>query len=231
MAMLKGLITEAELKKLKEFYGEGAVLCQKPLGKGSDDVVFRILVQDDIKTLRDMVRESTEAQKPLTLEEVNLFIFKSCVVWPALTDEEIENLRVGIIPSVVKSVQEKSGYSDITVLGQAIGPDLQSVLIKDFPYWKDISAEEKVKLEAKHPQFELQKVFCGRFVFIIRPMTRTDIRLANQSDDRALTMARAVTVWPEEVPWDAIGAGYIESIGEAANAIAGWEHEAEVQEV
>jgi hypothetical protein len=231
MAMLKGLITEAELKQLKEFYGGNTVLCKKPLDKGADDVVFRILTQQDIQALREIVKQSTEEQKPLSVEDVNLFIFKSCVVWPALADEDIDNLRVGIVPSIVKSIQEKSGYSDITILGQAIGPDLQSVMVREFPYWKDITPEELEKIKKKYPNFEFQKIRVGKFFFIIRPMTRTDIRIANQADDRALTMARAVAIWPENIPWDAIGAGYIESIGEAANAIAGWDHEAEVEEI
>lgn len=226
----KGKITEAEIQELKTAYPEDALFKWTSPNK-KDELVIRAINQELMKKIVGMVRDAELQGKGLPIEDVNEKIFDACVLWPTFNLNEKLSLAVGVIPSVVKTIQEKSGFIEIDVFQRVLGPDTFTTTIKDFDVWNDITTEEVDELKKEVGSFSLFRVRIGKWVFVIRPMTRIDIQVATQSNDDQLTLARSVTMWPKEVKWETLPAGIIEILGRKANEISGWEPDAEVEEL
>jgi hypothetical protein len=226
----KGIITEKEITELKEAYpGEALFKWTSPNKK--DELVLRAISHDLMQRIVNMIKDAELQGKGLPIQDVNEKIFDACVLWPSFKLEEKLNLPVGVIPSVVKVIQEKSGFIDIDIFQRVLGPDTFTSTLKDFDTWNDITDEEAEALKKEVGVFSLFRVRIGKWVFIIRPMTRIDIQVASQANDDQLALAKSVTMWPKEVKWETIPAGIIEILGRQANEISGWEPDAEVQEL
>lgn len=226
----KGKISEAEIKELKAAYpGQGALL-KYTFPNGKDDVVFRPISTDSYERLTTWISNSRAERKAVPIKDVHEKIFDDCVLWPRLTIEEKTLLPVGVVPTVVKVIQERSGFLDVDIMERYLGPDVHSTILRPFPFWGDVPEEALKKLKDETP-FPLYKTRVESCVFVIRPMTRTDVRVAEQAGDDQLALVKCVTMWPEEVPWDAIPAGWIEALGRAANQISGWEISPDVEEL
>lgn len=152
---------------------------------------------------------------------LNTQIFQKCVVWPELTMEEFHTVPIGTFPSIAKIVMEKSGFINITVNGDVIGPDIHSIKLQDYQTWADISEEEIATLKAKHP-FALFRIRIDKFIFVIRPVIRADIQQASIAVDDQMSLVQRITMWPEEVNWDLVPTGIIDILGEQANRVSGW---------
>ncbi len=225
----KGKINDEELAQLK------AALPGVPLFKWTspnkkDEVVFQPMTHDILKKITSMIRDAEIAGKGLPIQDVNEKLFDTCVVWPKFSLEEKLTLPVGIIPSIVKVVQEKSGFIDTDVFQRVLAPDVFTTIVRDFDFWGDIEDTELEELKTK-TAFPLYRVRIDRYVFIVRPMTRTDIQVATQANDDQLALARAVVMWPKTVKWEFIPAGIIEILGRKANEISGWDNDSEVVEL
>jgi hypothetical protein len=223
----KGHVTDKDIEELKAAYPEDALFKWVSPDK-KDDVVFRAISNDLMKKIIDMIRAAELEGKGLPIQDVNEKIFDSSVLWPKFTLDEKLALPVGIIPSLVKVIQEKSGFVDIDIFQRVLAPDTFTTVIKDFEFWGDVTEEDSTKLSEKYPSFSLYRVRIGKWVFVIRPMTRIDIQIASQSNDDQLTLARSVTVWPEEIKWENIPAGIIEILSRKANDVSGWDNDSEV---
>lgn len=228
---MKGKITEAEIAELKKLFPKGG-LFKWPAPDNKNEIVFRAVDQALMDKIVNLIREAELAGRGLPIQDINEKIFDACVLWPALSLDEKLTLPVGVIPSVVKSIQEKSGFVDIDVFGRVLSPDTFTTILRDFDYWGDISDEDAKKLKEESAPFLLSRVRIGRFVFVIRPMTRIDIQVASQSNDDQLTLAKSVTMWPKDVEWGSIPAGIVDILGKKANDISGWsEADIEVEEL
>jgi len=225
---MKGLVPENVIENLKKEYPELQLFKWVSQNK-KDEAVFRPISIELMNSIKELSDEATMQDKPLPLEQINEKIFDSCVLWPKLTIEEKMLLRVGDIPQISKSIQEKSGFINIDVLGRVLGPDDSTITLKDFDYWGDIPAEEKENLSKS--AFALFRLRVGRWVFAIRPMTRTDLKLAEQSNDPQMAIARSVIMWPNPVNWDSIPAGLVDTISKRAMDISGWDDTSEVEEL
>lgn len=226
----KGHITEKEVEELKLAY-PGEALFKWPTPNKKDEVVMRAINTDLMQKIIAMIREAELQGRGLPIQDVNEKIFDTCVLWPSFTLEEKLTLPVGIIPSLVKVIQEKSGFLDIDIFQRTLAPDTFTTTLRDFDYWGDIEEKELEDLKEKSSPFSLTRVRIGHWVFVIRPMTRIDIQVASQSNDDQLTLARSVTMWPTKVEWEKIPAGIIEILGRKANEISGWDIEAQVEEL
>jgi hypothetical protein len=225
----KGNITKEEQDQIKGLFKKDLLFKWTSPNK-KDDVIFKIITLDLMKKVGDIVSSADKEDKGLPIQEINEKIFDTCVVWPTFTLEEKLALPVGTIPSIVKVIQEKSGFVDVDVFQRVLGPDQYSVMIGDYQYWADPVDEEIAALKDK-TKFQLYKVRIGRFLFIIRPMTRTDLQVASTGTDESLTLVKSVSVWPEKIDWELLPAGYIEKLAEVANSISGWDSSATVEAI
>lgn len=226
----KGNITPEQIAELKQAF-PGEALFKWPSPDKKDDVIFRAITYDLLQKILSIVREAELQGRGLPVQEVNEKIFDACVVWPKFTVDEKLALPVGIIPSIVKVIQEKSGFIDVDIMQRILAPDTITTIIRDFDYWGDIDEEEADKLRESCKPFALFRVRIGRWVFAIRPMTRIDIQVASQSTDDQLALAKAVTMWPKDVKWDTVPAGIIDILGRKANEVSGWEPDSQVEEL
>lgn len=225
---MKGFITPEEIAELKKAVKDPLFKWADPNKKG--EIVFRPINAGLANQIMLAVRAAEESGRVIPISDLNEKIFDSCVLWPTFTIEEKLMLPVGIIPSVVKSIQEKSGFVDVDIYNRALGPDTVTTTIKDFDYWGDVSDQEVETLKGK-TSFALFRVRIGRWVFVIRPMTRTDIQIASQAQDDQLALAKCITMWPNQVEWENVPSGVVELLGRKANEISGWDPEAEVSEI
>jgi hypothetical protein len=195
-----------------------------------DEAIIKQIDLDLLARVRMLAAESEAQGKALPVKEVNDLIFTQCVIWPALTEAEKEELIVGAIPSIVKDIQEKSGLLEVDIFGRPLGPDLHVSILKDFNYWGDLTEAEGAALKEASP-FQLFRVRVGRWVFALRPMTRLDLKLASQAEDDTLSLVKTVTMWPTEVDWNTIPTGVVIQLAETANRISGWSSESSVEEL
>lgn len=225
----KGKITEQDLAQVKAAYPNEQLLKWTSLNK-KDEAIIRPISPDILKKIRAIIMDAEKQGKDLPIQDVNEKVFDSCVLWPKLTIEEKLTLPVGVIPSIVKVIQEKSGFIDIDFYQRVLAPDVMTTIVRDSEYWSDITDEDLETLKGK-TEFQLYKIRINKWIFIVRPMTRTDIQIATQANDDQLALAKAVVMWPKEVNWSVIPAGMIEILGRKANEISGWDGEATVEEI
>jgi hypothetical protein len=228
---MKGKISEKEIATLKEVYPKGG-LFKWPSKDKNHEIVFRAIDSSLMEKILNMIRDAELTGRGLPIQDVNEKIFDACVLWPEFSLDEKMALPVGVIPSVVKSIQEKSGFIDIDIFQRVLAPDTFTTTVRDFDFWGDLEDEDAKKLKEDCKPFALYRTRIGRFVFVIRPMTRIDLQVASQANDDQLTLAKSVTMWPKDVPWEHIPAGIIDILGRKANEISGWtETESEVEDL
>jgi len=225
----KGKVSKEIIDALKAEHNCPLFKWSDPQNK-NDEAVFKQIDHELLRQIRTLAAEAQSNNLPLPIKEVNDLIFSKCVLWPQLGPEELDDLVVGAIPAVVKSIQLTSGLIDVDAFGRPIGNDINVSFIKDFEYWDDISDSERKELKETTP-FQLYRVRYGRWFFVIRPITRTDLRLVLGSNDESFTLANLVCVWPKEVPWDLVPSGAIDALAEAANKVSGYMNEPEIEEL
>lgn len=235
--MLSGLITEEQIAALKEAFPE-TTLYKYPLkmGKVTHDIIYRPIDEAILGRVTELVN-SGEPGQGVPIEVANEMIFDHCVVWPRLNVSDKASLRLGDIPQIVKNIQEKSGFVDITITGQVIGPDVLSSIIYAPKSWGEPTEADLERLATDEitSQFEQHRVRVGRYTFVVRPLTRACIGTINQSPDRHITAAKVVTLWPfpddTRLDWTKIPAGIIAKLGAAAEDLSGWDTVTEVEEI
>lgn len=226
----KGKVTEDQIKQLKLAYPDVA-LFKWTSPNGKDEIVFRPITQKLFKVISEMIHQAERANLEIPTHELNEKVFDSCVVWPPLSVEEKLKAPVGLVPSVVKSIQEKSGYVDIDITNRVIAPDFSTKVINDFQYWEAPTEEEIQKLK-DHLPILLVQTRIDRWIFILRALTRIDIQvIQNTPDDEQLATAKAVTVWPAVIDWGNIPAGVVDMIARKAFEISGAPSNVEVEEL
>lgn len=230
--MNKGTPSEKEIAAIKaSLPGVALYKWNVPLTK-DQVIIFRAIDRPLKDKIQNLIRDAETNGKLPPIEDVQERIFDACVVWPSFTIEEKFGMPVGIVPSLIKSVQEKSGYLDIDIFQRVLAPDSTTSVVKDYEYWGEISTDELDELKASTP-FSLYRVRVGRWSFVVRPMTRIDVQIAQQAIDSELAVAKAVVMWPKDTPWDIIPSGIIEILGDKINEVSGWrsQNDTEVEEL
>jgi hypothetical protein len=222
----KGKITPEEVASLKEMYSPTG-LFKWISGDKRDEVVYKVMDHSLMKFVRGMMAASEAQGAAYPVDDINEKIFDTCVLWPRFTIEEKMNFPVGAMTSLVKCIQEKSGFIDIDVMGRAYGPDIYTTVLKDFDYWADIDSEAYEKL-AKATPFRLTKIKIGKWIFLVRPLTRADIQNAAAAIDDTMAIVKSVVMWPEKIDWDVMPVGIIENLGRTANKLSGWDDDSQV---
>jgi hypothetical protein len=216
----KGKVPAEEKVRLKELYPD-TVLKVYPSKDGKHEVVIRAIDPElDSRILR--FRMESDLTGPLLERKVDEMVFEECVVWPQLTLEDKAALTVGTIPNLSMVIGEISGYIEIDIHDNIIGPSIQVWPLSESNAWGEYTDEDvaKVKSLTDMPVYRMR---ADEYVFIIRPLTRVDTDVAQSMSDSALAIAKAITLWPEIVKWDKIPAGYVDHVANAGARVSGWE--------
>jgi hypothetical protein len=232
----KGQISPQALLELKALH-KGIAIYKRPFERKDksgetliDDVVFKIITEDDYTFLMGLLLDEKKRGNPNPVEVMNAAIFDRCVLWPKMSIEEKHSLPIGVMPSIAKIVQEKSGFLNVDILDRILAPDRRISVIQEPAFWGDISGEELDKLKDELI-CKLVKVRIENAIFVIRPTFRADLAVAAQSVDDKLGLAKQLVVWPGEPDWANIPAGWVEILGEVGTSISGWDDNPIVEEI
>lgn len=223
----KGFCSDEEIEELKKVH---KTLFRYISKFKKDEIIFVPLKREQTLKAAELVLSAEVNNEPIPVYEIYKYFFDSCVVWPQYTEEEINNLPTGVVPSTAALIQEKSGYFFIDATGRVVGNPVFVTPIKDYDVWPDITPEE-LDVLCKSTSFLLAKCVIGKWIFFIRPMTRIDIQVSVQSADDQLTLAKAVTMWPKDINWEELPSGVVEIIGKKSSDISGWDMSSTVEVV
>jgi len=221
----KGSLTAEQLAQIKEAVGTTLFYTVTEDNKGEKHyVVFRPIFAPLYRKIQNLVDESRSRGGVVPQGDIDELIFEECLVWPELTNEERANLEVQVVPTFSKAVQEKSGFTEIDVFGNWIGPTSQVVALKDYNHWPDYTLEEAEAIKASTP-FQLFRLRIDRWIFIVRPLTTQDVRIAQTQPDNSLTLATATVMWPpfEKIDWSTVPAGIVDTVANVATKVSGWD--------
>jgi len=230
MILGKDKVTPKIVAEAKAILGPEIAIYHYKDKTGRYEAIFKEINHDLMKRIRTRIKEETLKNNLLPMEEINDMVFDECIIWPPVSTEDKNNLPVGKIVDIVKSIQEKSGFLDVDLAERPLRPDIYTEIIQDFDYWPSITKEEIVELKEKIP-FQLFKVEIGGFEFVIRPLTKADIFLVNSSQDEQSTACKAVTVWPTKVPWETLSGGVILLLSQEITRVSGFSSDSEVTEL
>jgi len=226
----KGKASEKTISELKSLFPIKGGLLLYPWPNGKDDTIFTPITRPAYQRILAMIAVGKEAGKPVSVEDVHEKIFDECVKWPQFTIEERENLPVGVVHQMAKVIQEKSGLLDVDIMNRPLAPDYRTQVLVPSPSWGSYTDEELAELK-KQTKFSLTEVVIDNLVFIIRPITRVDLRISQQAVDDQIALVSCVTMWPQNVPWGELPAGCLEALGRAATECSGWSSTPEITEL
>jgi hypothetical protein len=215
----KGKISDEELAQIKATMPPNLALYKYPHKNG--DVLFTPITKALLDKVTDLLSKIAEGQANYTFQDMEERIVDECVLWPKLTLDDKLKLPVGAIPSIAKAIQEKSLFLEVDIFRRTIGPDITSVLIKDFNYWSNITPEEVAEIKAAAGNAMLYRVKIGQWLFYTRPVTRVDTKFFLTAEDQDLAMCRCVTVWPKTVEWGDLPAGVIVTLANQITRLSG----------
>lgn len=231
----KGKLTAEQIAEIKNMF-DGAPLFKTSTkdNKGNEhDVLFRPIYSALYHRIQNLVDESRSRGGVVPQADIDNLIFDECLVWPDVTPAEKDLLEAQVVPTFSKIVQERSGFTEIDVYGNWIGPDTSTIPIKDYNYWGDYTLEQLGEIKNSTP-FQLFRVRIGKWIFIVRPLTTQDVRVAQTQPDSSLTLAKATVMWPafEEIDWSTVPAGIVDTVANVATKVSGWDvGDVEIQEV
>lgn len=234
--IFKGQLTDEQKAILKETYKDTPLffLASKDNKGQEHHIVFRPIFHALYERIQNVVDESRARGGVVPKRDLDELIFEECLVWPEISEKEREELHVSVLSNFSKLVEEKSGFTEVSVDGQWIGPNTQVRPLKDFEYWPDYTMDELKAIKEKTP-FPLFRVRMDRWIFIIRPLTTQDVRVAQTQVDSGLTLARATVMWPEhdKIDWSIIPAGIVDAVANQATKVSGWDtgENVEIQEL
>jgi hypothetical protein len=233
----KGQLPAEDIAELKEAYngiGQPLFITTTTDNKGQNhDVIFRPIFHELYYSIQNLSDENRARGGLIPQRDIDEKIFDECLVWPEITPEERLLLEVQVIPTFSKIVQEYSGFTEVDVNGNWIGPNTSTLPIKDYDYWPDYTLDEVKQLKESVP-FQLFRARIGKWIFIVRPLTTQDVRIAQTQTDSALTLARATVMWPEpnKIDWSVIPAGIVDTISNIATKVSGWDvGDVEIREI
>ena len=217
-----------EVDKLKSAYPPNTKFIVVP-GRDDSEAIFKVIDRKLNTEIQSMLLAG-EKDKNITKELVDTRIFDACLVWPNLPPEVKLQMPIGTVPSVVRIISEKSGFINVDLAGRPLGPDQFTISLKEDEGWDDPEDEEINSLKAKY-NCGLYKLVIGDYIFIIRPMSRIDLNIMRENSDPEFTLVKSTLVWPKDVDWETLPAGYVQRIAETAFNIAGYEADIECYEI
>lgn len=216
----KGLMTKDEKADLKANYPDEKlqVYCRD----GKNEIVFRLIYADVYERILE-IKSSSDMDDISIRRQVDELVFDECVIWPVLDEVEKASLVVGTVPNMSKVIQERSGFVEIDVLGNILGPTTWVTPMQDVQAWGEFTPEvvEQIKADT---QFPVYRIRIDEYVWISRPMTKVDVEFAQSQADPTTSLCRATTFWPAEdvINWSRIPAGYIEELANGIARISGY---------
>jgi hypothetical protein len=191
--------------------------------------VFRPLSRKEYIEVLNFVEDNKETLK---LNDIDEKCFDLCLLYPTMSAPEKATLPAGVVPTIAKSIQQKSGFEISDVFGTVVPAPPEIETLSDIDPWPDPSEDVVATLHAKTPH-RLVLVKSGPYRFIVRGLGRFEWNtLVTQQDvDGDLTICKKATLWPEVVDWNGIPAGVVPSISQAIMRSSGFDLTTEVEEL
>lgn len=193
------------------------------------DYIFRPLSRKEYKSILLFLEENRETLRYNDLDEK---CFEICCIFPKFTPAEKSTLPAGVMPTIAKAIQEKSGFEISEVFGQVMPMPAEIVSLSDAAETVEPTAEEIDALKAKS-NYKLLKVTAGDLVTIVRGMGRLEWNaiMAKPEEDGDSAMCKRTVIWPKDIDWDEVDAGIAPAIARAVMRASGFELTANVEEL
>lgn len=193
------------------------------------EFVFRPLTRAEYKDILIFLEDNRETLRYNDLDEK---CFERCCIFPAFTPAEKATLPAGVIPTISKAIQEKSGFEISEVFGQVVPSPAEVVAISSSVDPVQPTAEEIEAAKAK-TQYKILKVTAGDIVVLVRGMGRLEWNaiMSKPEEDGDTAMCKRTVIWPKEMNWDEIDAGVAPAIARTVMRASGFELTANVEEL
>lgn len=157
-------------------------------------------------------------------DKAQLFIFDQCVIFPKIDPEEIMSLDVGDIPEITSKITLKSGYRMLDFRGYLVGGlDPRTTLL--YPEQSAFYPEEKTikELKEKYNDVRLWQIVVGLKYFIVKPLSRKELREANETIDPTLSVLKSCCLYPRDYNWEDAIAGLPEALASKITDLGGYD--------
>ena len=193
------------------------------------EYVFRPLLRNEYKALLTYLEDNRETLRYNDLDER---CFDACCLFPTFTPPEKATLPAGVVPTIAKAIQERSGFEISEVFGQVVPAPAEIVPLSDTEVPASPTDEEVKSLKVKS-HYKLLKVTAGDTLVVVRGMGRLEWNtiMAKPEEDGDVAICKRTTVWPKDVNWDDVEAGVPPAIARAVMRASGFELNADVEEL
>jgi hypothetical protein len=114
----------------------------------------------------DLIKFADDNREGLKLNDLDDKTFDLCVVYPPISSQEKIVLPAGIVPSLAKAIQEKSGFEVSDLFGAVKNPTEVEMIAEIEPM---PDPDESVIMQSQATcSYKVVKVTCGPFKFLIR---------------------------------------------------------------
>jgi hypothetical protein len=144
------------------------------------------------------------------------------LVWPKLKPHEWSTKPAGIISTLSRDIQEKSGLDP---LDMGDPNSLFVDVIQDKPDYPQPSDEEVKEILGK-VKHQLRKMTVEGRTFIIRPILRVEyvgIQRMPDTTDLEVESCKKCVVWPKDVDWSNVEAGVPTLVAKQVGLMSGFE--------
>lgn len=193
------------------------------------DYIFRPLSRKEYKNILVFLEENRETLRYNDLDEK---CFEMCCIFPKFTPAEKSTLPAGVMPTIAKAIQEKSGFEISEVFGQVMPIPAEVVSLSDPVEIAEPTSDEIAAIKSKS-NYKLLKVTAGDLVTIVRGMGRLEWNaiMSKPEEDGDTAMCKRTVLWPKDVNWDEVDAGVAPAIARTVMRASGFELTANVEEL
>lgn len=212
-------LTEQQIDELKRAYGKlfKVTVC-------GTKYLCRLMYRSDIEAIAKVAEKNIDVSNL----EVDEKVVSLCVLGPTPPIEEggWAAMPAGIIPTLSSAIRRKSGFV---------------VYDEDAPAEEKLYEDEEV-ITPTPEELEVLQMATGyklhgiRFedaYFVVRPITRIEFKeMMNYSEpEQDEIVVKKACLWPANVDWDSVPAGYINSIVQYVMSYSGFAGPIDVEDI
>lgn len=212
---LNGACSPERKKELKEQYQGKQTLykCEFTFNKATHDVILKVLSAEDLKLAKMLGNVQPGENVPQDIPEwivkiknqedrYQVFLVWRCVLFPVLKEEHLSSLPIGVIPSLVYKLEQKSGFEWVNIMGKFHSTDTTSLLLSLGQNTGMLTSEEELEI-AKTVETPVCRVRIGRHNFLVTPLLRKHLdELEDISiEDRDTYICKSCCLYPKDLDW------------------------------
>jgi hypothetical protein len=193
--------------------------------------IFRPMYRQEYIEILNFIEDNKGTQ--LKLNDLDEKCFDRCVLFPKLERPEMAILPAGVVPTLAKSIQEKSGFEISEVFGAVVAPSLIES-VSDYAKPKEPTSADISEAKAKTP-YDVVKVSAGPFTFLCRGLNRLEwntlMKQGDTGEDTDSLICNRATLWPQGTKWEELPSGIVSSVSNAIMGRSGFDLNTTVEEL